>query len=197
MMINGEILLVILIIIGLIGRSPIITTAACILLIVKLVHLERFLPSMERRGLELGLLFLTLAVLVPFANEKIGYRDILQVFSSWPGILALVGGAVATYMNAKGLEVLKTRPTTHRGSSDRFDIRHYLFARYTGWTVDGCRHYCALPQDLPIFTWEVDVSISKRAQKFILRIPILIRSYTCFHVCNSYLRTCGPPTNAV
>lgn len=110
MMINGEILLVILIIIGLIGRSPIITTAACILLIVKLVHLERFLPSMERRGLELGLLFLTLAVLVPFANEKIGYRDILQVFSSWPGILALVGGAVATYMNAKGLEVLKLDP---------------------------------------------------------------------------------------
>lgn len=110
MMINGEILLVILIIIGLIGRSPIITTAACILLIVKLIHLERFLPAMERRGLELGLLFLTLAVLVPFANEKIGYRDIVQVFVSLPGILALLGGAIATFMNAKGLEVLKLDP---------------------------------------------------------------------------------------
>lgn len=107
---NGEILLVILIIIGLIGRSPIITTAACILLIIKLIHLERFLPSIERRGLELGLLFLTLAVLVPFASEKIHFRDIVQVFTSWPGILALLGGAIATYMNSKGLEVLKIDP---------------------------------------------------------------------------------------
>ncbi|MDF2663671.1 MAG: hypothetical protein K0Q94_6462, partial [Paenibacillus sp.] len=54
---NGELLLLLLIIVGMIGRSPIITTAACILLIVKLIHLERFLPSIERRGLELGLLF--------------------------------------------------------------------------------------------------------------------------------------------
>ncbi|MBO9598085.1 MAG: DUF441 family protein, partial [Cohnella sp.] len=60
----GDLVLVALIIIGLIGRSPIITTAACLLLIVKLVHLERYLPSIERRGMELGLLFLTLAVLV-------------------------------------------------------------------------------------------------------------------------------------
>ncbi len=107
---NGEILLVILIIIGLIGRSPIITTAACILLIIKLIHLERYLPVIERRGLELGLLFLTMAVLVPFASEKIGYRDIVHVFTSWPGIIALAGGAAATYMNAKGLEVLKIDP---------------------------------------------------------------------------------------
>jgi uncharacterized membrane protein (DUF441 family) len=106
----GEFLLLALIIIGLLGRSPIITTAACILLIIKLIHLERFLPTIERRGLELGLLFLTLAVLVPFATEKIHYRDVLQIFTSWQGILALVGGAVATYMNAKGLETLKIDP---------------------------------------------------------------------------------------
>lgn len=103
-------MLVILIITGLIGRSPIITTAACILLIIKLIHLERYLPVIERRGLELGLLFLTMAVLVPFASEKIGWRDIIHVFTSWPGIIALAGGAAATYMNAKGLEVLKIDP---------------------------------------------------------------------------------------
>ncbi len=107
---NGDILLVVLIIIGLIGRSHIITTAACILLVVKLVSLERFLPAIERRGLELGLLFLTMGVLVPFASERISYKDILAVFSTWPGIIALAGGAFATYMNGKGLELLKLDP---------------------------------------------------------------------------------------
>ncbi len=107
---NGEILLVILIIIGMIGRSHIITTAACLLLIAKLVHLERYLPSIERRGLELGLLFLTMAVLVPFASGKISYKDILSMFTTVPGVIALAGGALATYMNSKGLDLLKIDP---------------------------------------------------------------------------------------
>jgi uncharacterized membrane protein (DUF441 family) len=107
---NGDILLVILILIGLIGRSPIITTAACVLLIFKLLSLDRYLPSLERRGLEFGLLFLTIGVLVPFASERITYKHILSVFTSWPGILALAGGAIATYMNGKGLELLKIDP---------------------------------------------------------------------------------------
>jgi uncharacterized membrane protein (DUF441 family) len=107
---NGELLLLLLIIVGMIGRSPIITTAACILLIVKLIHLERFLPSIERRGLELGLLFLTMGVLVPFASERISTKDIMAVFTSWPGLIALLGGAIATYMNGKGLDLLKVDP---------------------------------------------------------------------------------------
>lgn len=57
MMMSGEVMLVILIVIGLIGRSPIIATAASILLVLKLTALERFFPTVERRGLELGLLF--------------------------------------------------------------------------------------------------------------------------------------------
>ncbi|TVY11488.1 DUF441 domain-containing protein [Paenibacillus cremeus] len=107
---SGDLLLVALIIIGLIGRSHIITTAACILLVVKLISLERFLPTIERRGLELGLLFLTMGVLVPFASERISIKDVTSIFTTWPGILALIGGAIATYMNGKGLELLKIDP---------------------------------------------------------------------------------------
>jgi len=107
---NGHVVLVALIIIGLVGRSPIISTAACFLLIVKLVHLERFLPAIERRGLELGLLFLTFSVLVPFASERIQYKDVVNALTSWPGLLALAGGALATYVNGKGLEMLKFDP---------------------------------------------------------------------------------------
>ncbi|OEF98424.1 DUF441 domain-containing protein [Desulfuribacillus alkaliarsenatis] len=107
---GGQIALVILIIVGLVGRSHIIATAASFLLILKLTSLDRYFPAIERRGLELGLLFLTMAVLVPFANGKVQVKDVLSVFTSWWGILALVGGAVATYMNYHGLTLLKYDP---------------------------------------------------------------------------------------
>jgi uncharacterized membrane protein (DUF441 family) len=107
---GGDLVLLLLIVIGIIGRSHIITTAACVLLVVKLISLDRFFPTIERRGLELGLLFLTMAVLVPFATEKISFKDMVAVFTNWPGIIALAGGAIATYMNGKGLEMLKFDP---------------------------------------------------------------------------------------
>jgi uncharacterized membrane protein (DUF441 family) len=109
-MISGEAMLVILIVIGLIGRSPIIATAASMLLVIKLTALDRYLPTVERRGLELGLLFLTISVLVPFANEKVTWKDITPLFTTIVGLLALAGGAIATYMNGKGLDMLRAEP---------------------------------------------------------------------------------------
>jgi len=106
----GELVLVALIIIGLIGRSSIITTAACILLVIKLTHLDRYLPAIERRGIELGLLFLTLAVLVPFASGRIQPKDMIDAFGGWLGWVALIGGAIGAYLNSKGLETLKMDP---------------------------------------------------------------------------------------
>jgi uncharacterized membrane protein (DUF441 family) len=60
--------------------------------------------------LELGLLFLTIAVLVPFASGRVTPKDMWAVFTSWQGILALAGGIAATYMNGKGLDLLKMDP---------------------------------------------------------------------------------------
>ncbi len=107
---NPDLFLILLIIVGVIGRSPIISTAASLLLILKLTHLERYFPTVERRGLDLGLLFLTIAVLVPFATGRVSTKELASMFTSLPGILAIVGGMLATYMNGKGLDLLKMDP---------------------------------------------------------------------------------------
>jgi len=107
---SGEAILVVLILIGILGKSNIIATSACILLVLKLTSLQRFYPMLERRGLELGLLFLTIAVLVPFAAEKVSFREITGSFFTLSGILALLGGAIATYMNGQGLNLLQVEP---------------------------------------------------------------------------------------
>lgn len=106
----GESILVLLILIGLVGKSNILATSACILLVVKLTRLNSLFPILERRGLELGLLFLMISVLVPFATGKIPPREILGSFISLTGIMAILGGTLATYMNGQGLNLLKIDP---------------------------------------------------------------------------------------
>lgn len=111
----AESFLVALILIGLLGKSHIVATAACILLIVKLTRAYSLFPLLDRRGLELGLLFLMISVLVPFATEKVSARDIWGSFTTVPGILAILGGALATYMNGQGLNLLKLDPELMAG----------------------------------------------------------------------------------
>ncbi|KEO84486.1 DUF441 domain-containing protein [Tumebacillus flagellatus] len=110
MCVTGEIVLVVLIIIGIVGRASILATAASLLLIMKLLSFQRFFPTMERRGLELGLLFLMISVLVPLVNGKIQTKDLLGTFLTIGGICALVGGIIATYVNGQGLYMLKMDP---------------------------------------------------------------------------------------
>lgn len=107
---SGEAILVILILIGLLGKSNIIATSACILLVLKLTNLQSLYPLLERRGLEAGLLFLNISVLVPFAAERISLQDIGGSFLTLSGILALIGGVIATYMNGQGLDLLQVEP---------------------------------------------------------------------------------------
>ncbi|PKM42073.1 MAG: DUF441 domain-containing protein [Firmicutes bacterium HGW-Firmicutes-8] len=106
----GEAVLVALILIGILGKSNILATAACILLVIKLTNLFVLFPILERRGLELGLLFLMVSVLVPFATGQVPPKELLNSFASVPGILAILGGTLATYMNGQGLNMLKVEP---------------------------------------------------------------------------------------
>jgi len=107
---GGETVLLILIVIGIIGKAPLIATSACLLLVLKLTNLTHYFPLIERRGLELGLLFLMLSVLVPFASGQITGKIIKDSIISLPGLLALIGGCLATYMNGDGLRMLKLQP---------------------------------------------------------------------------------------
>jgi uncharacterized membrane protein (DUF441 family) len=107
---NGVPILVALLLVGIIARSNLIATAACVLLIIKFSNLHFIFPLLERRGLEVGLLFLLLAILVPVASGKVTEKELLGTFTSLPGILAIIGGALATHLNGEGLRLLQIDP---------------------------------------------------------------------------------------
>ncbi|MDA8192539.1 MAG: DUF441 domain-containing protein [Thermaerobacter sp.] len=99
--------LIVLLLLGLVARSNLIAAAVAILLVIRFARLGFLYPVLERRGVEIGLLFLTVAMLVPFAAGKVSLRDVGRSFLTWPGLLAVVGGAVATHLNGRGLNMLE------------------------------------------------------------------------------------------
>jgi len=102
--------LVALLLIGIISHSKLVAAAACILMIFKFTNLNFVFPLLERRGLELGLLFLFLSILVPVACGNVSPQDITRNLTSFHGILAITGGMLATHLNTRGLKLIKLDP---------------------------------------------------------------------------------------
>ncbi len=109
-MTNDIIILVAVLILGICAKSNVTAAAAATLLLIKFFSLDRFLPLIERRSLEVGLLFLNLSVLVPMIlNDKL-LNDVLKTFTSMSGIIAIIAGIIASQLNASGFMFVKNFP---------------------------------------------------------------------------------------
>lgn len=104
-------LMLIILLLGIMGGSEIIAGAAGILLVLQVVGLDAVFPLLEDRGLEIGLLFLVISVLVPFASGRVSSSELFRSFISIPCLVAIVSGAIATHLNGKGLEMLQLEPS--------------------------------------------------------------------------------------
>lgn len=109
-LVSGIIFIAVIFILGLVAKSNSLSIAAGLLLVIKLLKIKSLLPLLEERGVEIGLLFLMLAVMVPLALDKVETKVIIATFCSLPGLLAIAGGLIATRLNNMGIQLLESQP---------------------------------------------------------------------------------------
>jgi uncharacterized membrane protein (DUF441 family) len=106
-----NLLMILVLILGIIGGSHIISVAAGILILLQLVRMDTFFPLLEDWGIEIGLTFLVMAVLVPFVSGNVSNSQAFRTCFSLPGLIAILSGILATKLNCKGLEILQATPS--------------------------------------------------------------------------------------
>lgn len=106
-----ELVLLVILVLGLAGRSGVLVGAAALLLLLHALRLTRLVGVIEGRALELGLVFLMVSVLSPFARGEVGARQLVQTIVSVPGALAVLAAVLATRLNLGGLELLEREPS--------------------------------------------------------------------------------------
>lgn len=107
---SERVILLTLMALGVAARNSLIVTSAGVVLIMQVLRLNRFFPVLEKRGLEVGLIFLLMAVLVPFATGEVGWKEIRQSFTSVNGLAAIIGGIVAAVLSGYGVTLLQVKP---------------------------------------------------------------------------------------
>ena len=84
--------LLIIFLIGVLTKNNLLAAGSGIVLVLGLLNLERLLPVVERRGVELGLLCLTMSILVPFASGKVTLKSLAASLWTPVGLIAVLGG---------------------------------------------------------------------------------------------------------
>lgn len=108
------IFLVVLIFLGVIGNNSSITISATVLLLMQQTFLAKYLPYMEKYGLNLGIIILTVGVLAPIISGKIQLPGFVALLN-WKMLLAIAIGILVAWFGGRGVGLLGTQPVLITG----------------------------------------------------------------------------------
>ncbi|OEF95666.1 hypothetical protein BHF68_12080 [Desulfuribacillus alkaliarsenatis] len=96
---------------GLLSKNNSVVIAAIILLLIRWSMLAPYvLPWMKENGLNLGIIVITVAVLVPIATGDVRLQDLYNVINSHKGWVVIIAGILVAILGAAGLGLLADDP---------------------------------------------------------------------------------------
>jgi uncharacterized membrane protein (DUF441 family) len=104
--------ILIILALSVIGQNQSVSLAAALLLIIKLLGFDSWFPTLEDKGMSIGITILTIAILAPIASGRINLRNMYDSLSSPVGVAAVVTGIFAAWVAGKGLVFFKASPDT-------------------------------------------------------------------------------------
>ncbi|MEX4643802.1 DUF441 domain-containing protein [Haemophilus influenzae] len=102
-------LLVILLILGVLSNNSAITISAAVLLIMQQTFLSSHIPLLEKYGVKIGIIILTIGVLSPLVSGKIQLPN-LSGFLSWKMALSIAVGVLVAWLAGKGVPLMGEQP---------------------------------------------------------------------------------------
>lgn len=101
--------LAVLIVLGVLSHNNSVTISAAVLLVIQQTLLSQYLPWVEKYGLTVGIIILTIGVLAPIVSGKIQLPAFSELLN-WKVILAIVTGILVAWFGGRGVGLLASQP---------------------------------------------------------------------------------------
>lgn len=108
-------ILLVLAALGIIGNNSTVTIAMLVLLLIRVLGWHQAFPWLQKYGLTIGIIILTIGVMTPLANGKISLDTILSSFLSWKSLAAIGIGLFVAYLGGRGTILMTNQPTVVAG----------------------------------------------------------------------------------
>lgn len=106
----ANLVLLALLAIGIIGNNSSVSIAVAVLLLIRLLHLDKLFPPLEQYGLQAGVIILTIGVLAPIASGRITGSEMLRTFINPTALLAIAVGILVAYLGGRGASLMTSNP---------------------------------------------------------------------------------------
>lgn len=100
---------------GVVGKNQTVTIAMLVLALLRLSGATRAFPFLERNGVTLGVIILTIAVMAPIASGRIGLPELTGTFTEWRSIMAILVGVLVAYLGGRGVRLMADQPLVVNG----------------------------------------------------------------------------------
>ncbi|PWC15141.1 DUF441 domain-containing protein [Brenneria roseae subsp. americana] len=100
---------------GIISHNMTVTLAILILLMVRITPLNNYFPWVEKYGLSIGIVILTVGVMAPIASGKITAGEVIHSFLHWKSLLAILIGVVVSWLGGRGVSLMSNQPSVVAG----------------------------------------------------------------------------------
>lgn len=100
---------------GIISSNSPVTIAMAVLLLLRVLRLQQAFPWLEKYGLTVGIIILTIGVMTPLASGKISLQMIWHSFYHWKSLLAIGIGILVAYLGGRGAVLMGSQPTIVAG----------------------------------------------------------------------------------
>lgn len=108
------ILLIVVMILGIASQNSTVSISAAILLIVQQTALSKYLPLLDKYGLKLGIVILTIGVLAPLVSGRIKLPE-WHILISGKMLAAVVTGIFVAWMGGRGVALMGVEPVLVAG----------------------------------------------------------------------------------
>ncbi|MFS2224349.1 DUF441 domain-containing protein [Pantoea sp. B65] len=88
-----------------------VTVSILVLLLIKITPLSQFFPYVEKQGITLGIIILTIAVMAPLASGSLPSSTLLKSFLDWKSLLAIAVGIFVSWLGGRGVSLMSSQPT--------------------------------------------------------------------------------------
>lgn len=107
-------LLLTLIFLGIVSRNHAISIAAGVLLVVQQTFLAKYLPWLDKYGMKIGIIILTIGVFAPLVSGRIKLPE-MRTLLDWKMFVAILMGVFVAWLGGRGVGLMSTQPVLVTG----------------------------------------------------------------------------------
>ncbi|MFB5673699.1 DUF441 domain-containing protein [Paenibacillus terreus] len=108
-------LLLVLAGLGIFSGNSSVTIAMVVLLLLRVMNLHQTFPWLEKYGLTVGIVLLTIGVMTPLASGRITVQEVFASFLHWKSLLAIGVGVLVAYLGGRGVTLMSSQPAVVNG----------------------------------------------------------------------------------